>query len=274
MTADKKSPNPSSNEPPDSSSFNIDIRFQGGLSRRQQAAFAAAAARWSRVIVGNLPPVNVEGDRVDDVLILARGTRIDGRGGVLGQAGPTHLRPKTLLPAKGIMSFDIADLHKMEEAGTLGDVICHEMGHVIGIGTIWGKKRLLRGAGTNDPTFVGKTASREYAALKGVASAPVPVANTGGGGTRDAHWRESVFANELMSGFISSRGNPISRVTVGSLQDVGYVVNLDASEPYDLPSLLELNEFGLTTALRAGDHGGHGSMFIPDQDVLPEDSLL
>ena len=274
MVTRETSPDVYSTKSAISSAFNIEVRFVGGLSARQRAAFSAAANRWSRMIVGNLPPVNVEGDRIDDLLIMARGSNIDGRGGILGQAGPTHLRPRTFLPAKGIMSFDIADLSGMEKAGTLGDVICHEMGHVIGIGTIWGKKRLLRGAGTKDPTFTGKAASREYGALKGPESTAVPVANSGGAGTRDAHWREGVFANELMSGFISSRGNPISRVTVGSLQDVGYVVDLNAAEPYGLPTLLELNEFGLSSALRADDHGGHGTMFIPDQDVLPEDSLL
>lgn len=258
-----------------SSTFDIQIRFLGGLSSCQRAAFRAAADRWSRMIVENLPPVMVDGEQIDDVLVLARGRFIDGPGGILGQAGPTHLRPGSLLPAKGIMSFDTADLQSMENAGTLRDVICHEMGHVIGIGTIWRQKRLLRGAGTNDPIFTGATASREYGALRGQKRRlPVPVANTGGPGTRDAHWREIVFGSELMSGFISSRGNPLSRVTVGSLQDLGYVVDLDAAEPFALPTPLELAEIGLGFAVRSDDHGGHGMMFMPDQDVLPEDSLL
>jgi hypothetical protein len=37
-----------------------------------------------------------------------------------------------LLPVKGIMSFDTADLKDMQSAGTLKDVITHEMGHVLG----------------------------------------------------------------------------------------------------------------------------------------------
>ena len=43
-----------------------------------------------------------------------------------------------------------------------------------------------------------------------------------------------------MSGFISAPGNPISRMTVASLQDLGYVVNLKAAEPYTLPDLMNL----------------------------------
>ena len=46
------------------------------------------------------------------------------------------------------MSFDTADLDEMERKGTLNDVITHEMGHVLGIGTIWARKGLIRGSGT------------------------------------------------------------------------------------------------------------------------------
>lgn len=222
------------------SPFTIEVRFAGGLSDRQRAAFATAADRWTRVIVGDLPSVEIDGETVDDVLIVAEGTAIDGAGQVLGQAGPTHLRPATagaaaLLPARGEMSFDSADLAAMEVDGTLDDVITHEMGHVLGIGTLWRRKGLIDGAGGPDPTFSGAGAVAEYAALTGVTGAGVPVENTGGAGTREGHWRESVFGNELMSGFIGGPGNPLSRVTAASLGDLGYQVDLDAAEPYTLP---------------------------------------
>ena len=67
----------------------------------------------------------------------------------------------------------------------------------------------------------------------------MPVENTGGVGTRGSHWRETVFRTELMSGFIDAAGNPISRVTVASLGDLGYQVDLDSAEPYALPDLRE-----------------------------------
>jgi hypothetical protein len=44
-----------------------------------------------------------------------------------------------------------------------------------------------------------------------------------------------VFANELMSSAIGGVGNPISRLTVASLIDLGYQVDLEAAEPYALP---------------------------------------
>ncbi len=223
------------------SPFTIDVRFVGGLTARQRSAFAAAADRWTSLIVGDLPAVRVDGETVDDVLILAQGTDIDGAGQVLGQAGPTRLRPTTagasaLLPAKGEMSFDRADLATMEAEGTLDDVIAHEMGHVLGVGTLWMAKSLLAGSGTSDPRFTGSGALAEYATLTGDPVEPgVPVENTGGPGTREGHWRESVFGTELMSGFIGRPDNPLSRVTAASLADLGYQVDLDAAEAYTLP---------------------------------------
>lgn len=261
------------------SPFTIEVRFLDGLSQRQKDAFKSAADRWCRIIVGDLPAIEVEGETIDDVLILARGKSIDGPRGVLGQAGPTHLRPanagrSAFLPAKGLMSFDTADLKQMEAEDKLNDVITHEMGHVLGIGTTWFQKALLKGAGTINPTFSGPRAMEKYGKLRGGESGPtpVPVANEGGQGTRDAHWRETVFGNELMSGIIAEAGNPISRVTAASLQDLGYEVDMSAAEAYTLPSLLMLAELGLLAAHE--DHGGRGEMLIPTPLVLPEESLL
>jgi Leishmanolysin len=260
-----------------SSPFTIEVRFLGGLNARQRAAFTKAADRWARAIVGDLPRVRVDGELIDDVLILAQGRAIDGPGRILGQAGPTHLRPRgsgpgSLLPAKGIMSFDTADLAKMGRDGTLNDVITHEMGHVLGVGTLWEAKGLLRRPGTSNPSFAGARAMEEYRILR---SAPrrrrVPVENTGGPGTADGHWRETVFRNELMSGFIAASGNPMSRMTVASLGDLGYQVDVDAGEPYSLPNLLELAEAGSLVAHAAPVDDGVVLPVIPME--LPRDSV-
>jgi hypothetical protein len=215
----------------------------------------------------------VDGELIDDLLILAQGQAIDGPGTILGQAGPTRLRPASagaaaFLPAKGKMAFDTADLKQMEKDGTLKDVITHEMGHVLGIGTIWSQKGLLSGAGTSNPTFTGAAAKAEFGKLKGTGPAAVPVENTGGAGTRDSHWRESVFRNELMTGFVGAANNPLSRMTVGSLQDLGYVVDFKAAEAYSLPNLFALAEGAL-----APQPATKGMMLPNIPIVLPDDSL-
>jgi hypothetical protein len=261
------------------SPFTIEVRFGGGLTQRQKNAFKAAADRWVSIIVGDLPSVMVDGEVVDDVLILADGSDIDGPGGILGQAGPRFLRPRNAgraaqLPATGVMSFDTADLKRMEQNKTLNDVIAHEMGHVLGVGTIWKHKKLLKGEGTENPTFAGKAAMQEYRTLRGegAASKRVPVENSGGGGTRDAHWRETVFRNELMSGFIGSAGNPLSRMTAASLRDLGYEVNIEAAEPYTLPDLMMLAEDGLLLSHTAPIDEG---IMLPNIPMtLPQDSLV
>jgi hypothetical protein len=260
-----------------SSPFRIKVRFLGGLNARQRAAFRSAADRWTRIIVGDLPRVRVDGELIDDILILAQGSAIDGRGGILGQAGPTHIRPpgrraSAHLPVKGIMAFDTADLAQMQSDGTLNDVITHEMGHVLGIGTVWDLKQLLRGANGANPTFAGEAAMGEYQTLRGGGRRKrVPVENTGGAGTRNSHWRETVFRNELMSGFIGEAGNPLSRMTAASLGDLGYKVDLDAAEPFVLPNLLELAEAGALVAHAAPIDNGVVLPTIPI--TVPEDSL-
>jgi len=255
------------------SAYKIEVRFLGGLNTAQKNAFKAAADRWATVIVGDLPSVRVDNEVIDDLLILAQGTAIDGPRGILGQAGPTHIRPANagkskFLPVKGIMSFDTADLQAMQQDGTLKDVITHEMGHVIGIGTIWERKGLLKDAGQSTVRFVGKNARKEFGKLKKSAAADVPVENTGGPGTADGHWRESVFRNELMSGFIAAPNNPLSRLTVASLLDMGYEVDLSKAEPYKLPDLFAVAAAGATST----HDEPHALPVIPI--LMPDSSLM
>jgi hypothetical protein len=228
------------------SHFDIKVRILGGLTAAQQKAFQTAAATWSKIISADVPGVRVDGEKVDDLLIEAVGTLIDGESGILGQAGPTHIRPGSMIPAKGRMEFDRSDLARMEADGSLTSVIIHEMGHVIGIGTLWEDMDLLQGRATANPVFTGAKAMREFGVLTAEnAPTPVPVENTGGSGTRDGHWRDSVFGNELMTGFLSPGTNPLSRMTAASLQDMGYKVDLDAAQPYALPSHLHLSMMGV-----------------------------
>jgi len=228
----------------------------------------AAADRWTSVIVGDLPTARIARENIDDLVIIASGIRIDGPGGILGQAGPTDLRPGSLLPAKGVMEFDSADLRAMEEDGTLGDVITHEMGHVIGIGTIWEDLGLLNGARTRNPRFRGEAANREWAQISGTNTA-VPVENTGGEGTRDGHWRDSVLNKELMTGFIAEPDNALSRITVASLQDIGYTVDLDAAEPFSRPFFLKA-----LTSDSASPASKHGHTQKVKASVLPQSAIV
>ncbi|NAY92429.1 peptidase [Muricauda sp. JGD-17] len=220
-------------------SFNIDIRFLGGLTPSQEVVFDDASARWAEIITGSLPRVQLaNGEIVENVRIDAQGTSIDGTSGILGQAGPTQLRSGSFLPATGLMRFDTADLARLEAENALKDVIIHEMGHVLGFGTLWSTEllNLILAEGTEDPRFIGKNAIREYQTLIADSNTTsVPLANTGGAGTRDGHWRELVFDRELMTGFIDDGNNPISRLSVAAFEDMGYEVNYIVADDYSLP---------------------------------------
>jgi hypothetical protein len=206
------------------------------MTSSQQTIFQQAAARWSQVIIGDIPDATYQGIPVDDVLIDASGAAIDGVNGILGQAGPDAFRSGSFLPIHGTMEFDTADLSALEQSGQLFDVILHEMGHVLGIGTIWSAKGLLSGAGGSNPLFTGTNAVAAYNQIFGTNATGVPVENSGGSGTRDSHWRESVFGAELMTGYLNSGvANPLSRVTVASLADLGYTVDMNAADAYTHP---------------------------------------
>ncbi len=206
--------------------YAITVDFVGGLSASQMVIFSNAAQRWSEVITSDL-----------SLTIQAKGTYIDGVGRTLGQAGPKTLKPGTRLPNTGIMEFDTADLAQMEINGSLYNVILHEMAHVIGVGTLWQHHGLLEKAGSDNPLFIGAKAMHEYGILLDQPPTKVPVANTGGVGTADGHWRELTFGNELLSGYLNAGLLPLSRLTIAMLEDMGYAVNYEAADPYVLPSL-------------------------------------
>ena len=132
----------------------------------------------------------------------------------------------------------------MENDGILAPVIMHEMGHILGIGTLWCitsdpcvDSNYMEGRTGDDPYFIGANTRAAFAEVGGAVytGIPVPVETEGGPGTRDAHWRESVMDNELMTGFISAGNNPMSLVTIQSLLDLGYAVDRNAAEAYTVP---------------------------------------
>lgn len=230
-------------------SYNIEVRPLSSLTASQQAAFTAAEIRLEAVLVGELPNIFVNAaagtclpnqpvmnETVDDVVIFADVVAIDGPGGILGQAGPCFIRTTGSLPVVGVMQFDVADLTSIEASGLLQAVILHEMQHVLGFGSLWSLRGLLSGAGGLDPFFNGTNAITSFDALGGsnYPGSKVPVENTGGSGTRDSHWRETVFLNELMTGFVNNGANPLSAVTINQFRDMGYQVNTAVADPFGL----------------------------------------
>ena len=232
----------------------ITVKFLEGVEEARAQLFTSAAARWNKIVETAFSPLVIDEEELTGLVIEASIQPIDGELGVLGQAGPTVLLSDNQLPAKGIMQFDLADVERLERENSLEDVILHEMGHVIGFGTLWNRFDLIEGSGTNNPVFTGSATAREYADLLGAsASRTVPVANTGGIGTREGHWRELIFGDELMTGFLSGSNRALSRLSIAAFEDLGYEVNYDAADEYSLPTFFELAEKGITEAVRKCD---------------------
>jgi PKD repeat protein len=243
------------------SGLQIEIRESPGvtLTSTQREAMDAAVARWEEFMTAGLTPVPLVrsagtcggasvpalDETVDDLVVYIEFGPIDGPEGILGSAGPCRIRG-TLQPLLGGMRFDTADLATLESRGQLGDVMLHELGHVLGIGTVWQLAGLAEDltdpapAPINDSWFSGAFATSAFLAIGGdeYDDGPiVPIENDNvafSEGSLNRHWRESVFENELMSPAIGTGANPLSVVTSESLRDLGYEVTSSPADPYSL----------------------------------------
>ena len=232
--------------PSEYSNFNIQIINMGSqdIDSSLVKAFELAAARWSKVIVGDVTPDFPAGTvadwfggqfpspfngAVDDVVIGFAITDIDGFGNVLGSAGPIFTRidafGNTLAPISGAMIFDVADASQMPTSDFKA-VVLHEMGHVLGlVGTTTSKCNFECNSGSLEQSgYSCPLANAAYERL--VPNTLLKLENVGGGGTACGHWEENSFAStsssELMTGFFEENlFQPLSLVTVAALDDLG-----------------------------------------------------
>jgi hypothetical protein len=257
--------------PPPPAGYTIKIQYYGPApSAAIQTAMNAAVAKWQQIITDSLSTVNLNvgqglsclgvtntpavNQATNGLVMLATFDSIDGPGNILGQAGPCQIRNSNSLTVIGLMEFDTADVATMIAKGSLNSVMLHEMGHVLGFGTLWDQApnaclQLPSDSVIKDTYFSCAKARAAFDSIGGTAytgaslSPPggnkVPVENCGasspagcGEGTRNGHWREPVFGSELMTGYINSGINPLSVVTVAAMADLGYKVNYAAADAF------------------------------------------
>jgi surface protein len=107
-----------------------------------------------------------------------------------------------------------------------------------------------------NPVYKGPNAVREYNKITGLKYDALPVENSGGVGTRGSHFEEGIHSDfseeeriymyrgqevvlpplthELMSGWHDYGGTPLSRITIGLLEDMGYVVDYSKADEYEI----------------------------------------
>ena len=276
-------------ETPAAGSFQIELVFATSVTTVQEATFHRAAERWMRILARtDLPAIHVNRTlscgsdptfqryvgTIDDLIIVAAVEEIDGPGGALAAAGPCAFRVSNSLPVYGRMRFDAADLDGIEQSGDLEDVILHEMGHVLGIGSIWDRLGFLRNPASEteapDTHFTGRLAIAAFddAGGTGYEGAKVPVENTGGPATRNGHWRRDIFGMELMIGWADGTAtpSPVSAITVQSLADLGYAVDVTAADPYRLPGADAAQLIDDVRRIPYGDDIWRGPIILVDPD--------
>jgi Leishmanolysin len=214
------------------------------------SAFEEAKARWEAVIAGELDnyqestPYGISDwfggafhgaykSAIDDLVIGFAIEYIDGAGAVLGSAGCRYRTGNRCL--SGIMRFEKEDLSRMA-IEDIKVIILHEMGHVLGlVGTlgpcqgICDRNNMVQyeyGQGLSSGCSIVRN---EYNNLN--SGSLLFLENGGGGGTACAHWEGDSFStatsSELMTGWFEAwKYQPISKVTVGALDDLG-VFTLD-----------------------------------------------
>lgn len=245
-----------SSGPAPASAYKIELRFFGRtLTASQQALFTNAKTRLESIITGTVPPVNANGadpascgatgvaklnETIPGLVIYASIDSIDGRSKILAEAGPCYIRTnsgqKDYRTSIGIIKIDSADINTLAGSGNLQQVITHEMMHVVGFGTFWDttSANLLINYGAN-VSYAGAGGIAGCTAIGGTntCASSVPVEGTQGSeGTVNSHWRESTFGNELMTGFLNSGTNPLSVMSIRSLEDLGYTVNPAVADAY------------------------------------------
>ena len=223
--------------------FDIELVFLDDVTDHQKNVIHYAARRWMSVIVGDLPdyalaqevsgtcggqPYEIpSGERIDDLRIYVS-TSVSATFSI-GRGSPHVLRETTQLPVVGCMAV------RLEAPSFVFSVGLHEIGHVLGFGTLWNKFGYLHDLSFSDSSadtqFNGPRAIAAFdeAGGRDYAGKKVPVAKQDG-----AHWRTSELWGDIM---LPSRWGEeaLSAITVQSLADLGYVVDVTEADDYTLP---------------------------------------
>jgi hypothetical protein len=195
------------------------------------ADYIAAAARWEQIVIGDVEdvpiselagfPPDVPGCTyptttgfIDDMYMCVHYQPLTN--GIIGLGGYIYTRPNGL-PVSGFARIDPNAIAHARQFGYFNDLILHEFGHAIGIGT----------AGACPSDNINSMANLEYQDISGCTTA-VPINSPGCG-----HYAEDCLGAELMTPVAAIGDNPISRITVGWLDDLGYEVNYSQADPFD-----------------------------------------
>ena len=239
--------------------WSAEVVFGANVTVGEQALVHGAVARWAEAILAAAPveptpstlPAGSCGKAQSEPIVNEVITRLrlyvmfdslDGRGGAVAAAGPcvvargpSHRPGNPARPVIGIIWVDSTDLRTGVFSTALWhNVLVHEIGHVLGIGTLWHSDAYIHGRDGTEPHYIGANAVREWRTLGGEGIG-LDIETNGSGGTAGAHWSDRTYQNEVMTGWVGSGLQPLSLLTLGALADFGWVVDYGQADPYTLP---------------------------------------
>eukprot|EP00977_Amphora_coffeiformis_P009716 scaffold2235_cov167-Amphora_coffeaeformis.AAC.5 len=190
----------------DDTRFNIclDISSASGEIEEWFPLMAEAADRWERLIssdpwgpwdpssfdslnsafVATQKPANT----IDDIYVSVLVGPIDGGGGRFAEAGPDLFNTlddgtREILAAS--IKIDEADLQNVLKNGIFKDLMLHELGHVLGLGSLW-----RNGVHTSGAEYIGEKGVLAWRDIGCVG--PLPFVSLGD----RSHWNEDCLKNE------------------------------------------------------------------------------
>ena len=258
--------------------FDIELVFLDSFTERHKRVFQFAARRWMSAITEDLPDYEFTqgwsgrcggqsyeisaGERIDDLRIYVisfdQETFKDEGYSSAAWASSNLLRDETHLPVVGCMGFGFFSVGPV-----LVDVGLHEVGHVLGFGTVWNDLGFFQNPPGGDEHFNGPLAIAAFDDAGGgdYTGAKVPV-------EFGFHWRSSVLEAELMGGMQLWRpsGAALSAITVQSFADLGYGVDVSQADAYTLPRTTSGAKVAVSTPAVPGFDA---NVFRPDVYTLP-----
>ena len=225
--------------------FSIELKYGEGTENftpEMIEAVEAAADTWEDAISrstfeeGHTLEITVAGTELEKKNVPG----LENPRPSLAQAGPISDSLKSdannkNLPTEGISivntSAETLQLFE-DDPDLLVGTMTHELGHVMGIGTLWEQNDLIDPiTGTyHSDTIAGEAFQRIYNTDVDI---PLSQIDTNGNGEKVfGHWDERSFGNELMSPQAEDSGisKPLSEITLGSLEDIGWNVFDGAAE--------------------------------------------
>lgn len=236
-----------------------------------------AAQKWESVITslpgfmgGNKIEIDLKFDSSLDESVYGSTAVNSFRG--TGTALGTQLPSSVTIRLNSNQWDTLKSTSKDDNNSTAYYMVLHEFGHALGIGSVWDNINDSSVYSTDntsgDKFYAGINGNQEYRKVLGLSesnddyflpiTANIAHLEEGDDITYKAGIKHVGLDHELMSEYIESdsRPDPLSRITVGLLEDLGFGVNYDNSDTFSLFVIQRNNGFLQVKGAVAGSNSG------------------